>query len=237
MSVVDFMDNVIFIPTQTIYESLFGFLGEYVGSPGVTIIIFSVVVNVVLSPIYFQMENSKRANLSLRSAMKSEIDRMKKHYSGRERYYYIRAVYRQFGFQPFSAVFTSTDLYLQIFVFSTVYHFLSNYTEVAGQPLWIITDLGKPDGLLAGVNVLPIIMTVLNVVSTIFYCNDYSERRNAFLLSGLFLVLLYSSPSGLVLYWTTNNAFSMVRNFSEKRLLPVFPRKIAQQLKNTFSKV
>ena len=32
----------------------------------------------------------------------------------------------------------------------------------------------------------------------------------------IFLVLLYNSPSGLVVYWTCNNIFSLVKNIFYK---------------------
>ena len=35
-------------------------------------------------------------------------------------------------------------------------------------------------------------------------------------MAGLFLVLLYDSPSGLVFYWTLNNLFSLVKNIFYK---------------------
>jgi membrane protein insertase Oxa1/YidC/SpoIIIJ len=66
-------------------------------------------------------------------------------------------------------------------------------------------------------------MTVANLGSAIFYVEDVARRRQAFALAIVFLVLLYGSPSGLVLYWTTNNVFSLLRTLVGRRLAKRLP--------------
>ncbi|MBO4637467.1 MAG: hypothetical protein J5685_10020, partial [Clostridiales bacterium] len=78
--------------------------------------------------------------------------------------------------------------------------------------------LSLPDSMMNiggfGINVLPILMTLINVVSSIVYGKGkkFSEQWQTYLLAALFLILLYTSPSGLVLYWTCNNIFSLLKN-------------------------
>jgi len=162
--------------------------------------------------------------------MNQEIARIKAHYKGRERYFYVRAIHRQFGYHPIHAVFSSSDLYLQILVFTTVYRYLAQHDALRGTRFLGIHDLGRPDGLFFGVNLLPILMTLLNVGSAMLYGADPSKRRQSFLLAGAFLLLLYQSPAGLVLYWTFNNAFSLVRNFVERKLVPALPLRMIHAL-------
>ena len=38
----------------------------------------------------------------------------------------------------------------------------------------------------------------------------------------LFLILLYNSPAGLVLYWTLNNVFSLIKHCIKKAKRPSF---------------
>jgi hypothetical protein len=53
----------------------------------------------------------------------------------------------------------------------------------------------------------------------------FKEKAQLYGMALLFLVLLYNSPAGLVLYWTANNAFSLLKNiylkipFSKKRIV------------------
>jgi membrane protein insertase Oxa1/YidC/SpoIIIJ len=73
-------------------------------------------------------------------------------------------------------------------------------------------------------------MTAINAASVFSYVDDRSKRMQALALSVLFLVLLYGSGSGLVLYWTTNNLFSLVRNLVQRRGLFRLPGRMTQAL-------
>lgn len=78
------------------------------------------------------------------------------------------------------------------------------------------------------INLLPIVMTVISLLSVGVYAKDLvnSEKIQLFILPVIFLILLYNSPSGLVLYWTLNNLFSVGKNYV-LRTLPIknFSRK------------
>ena len=64
------------------------------------------------------------------------------------------------------------------------------------------------------VNVLPILMTVINLASALVYTHNMTRRDKMQLygMAAVFLVLLYDAASGLVLYWTCNNIFSLGKN-------------------------
>ena len=87
-----------------------------------------------------------------------------------------------------------------------------------------IANLGAPDGLLqlgsVTVNLLPILMTVINLVSGAIYLRGFPVKSKVqqYVLALLFLVLLYNRPAGLVLYWTINNVFALVKNIFMKVL-------------------
>lgn len=219
MSLTGFLDNVFFLPLLAIYHHIFGEIFGAVSSLGCAIVLFGLLVNLVLAPVYYQMDRTGRARKAERKAMEEEIARIKAHYKGRERYYYIQTIHRQFRYHPIYQVLESGDLYVQIFVFVTVYRYLSSLEILHETRFLFIADLGRPDALLWGVNVLPIAMTALNVASAVLYSKSAGVRRRAFVVAALFLVLLYRSPSGLVLYWTCNNAFSLLRNYVARNLV------------------
>jgi membrane protein insertase Oxa1/YidC/SpoIIIJ len=230
VSLGEILDSLFVESLLLIYGGVFSVILVGLESVGWALVGFSLALNAVLLPIYYQMERAKRANAERRAQMQKEIARMKAHYKGRERYYYIQTVHRVYGYRPFTAVFSSTDLYLQIVVFATVYRYLAGNTALVGASFGAISDLSKPDHLGFGLNLLPIAMTLLNVLSTLLYTKDEGTRRTAFLLAGLFLVLLYSSPSGIVLYWACNNAFSLLRTYVERKVVPLLPGGIASSL-------
>ena len=57
-------------------------------------------------------------------------------------------------------------------------------------------------------------MTVINLFSALVYTHNLSRRDKIQLygMAAVFLVLLYDAASGLVLYWTCNNIFSLGKN-------------------------
>ena len=102
-------------------------------------------------------------------------------------------------------------------MFATVFQFLSGSQLLDGHAFGQISDLGQPDGLLGGLHLLPLLMTAINVLSVTYYVKDKGQRGQGIALALVFLVLLYASPSGLVLYWTINNLWSLVRNMAALR--------------------
>lgn len=204
---------------------------------GLQIILFSLLLNLALLPLYRQMEQRSAAGRAVRERVAGEVARMKRHFRGRERYFYIRAVYRNYRYHPISELLGSADLLVQIVVFITVFHYLSGLEVLVGQAFGPIADLSRPDGLLAGVNLLPLLMTAINAASVYYYVDDRGKRLQAWALAVVFLLLLYRSPAALALYWTANNSFSLVRNFLRGRVnwrtlesrLPGFARLTAQR--------
>ena len=61
-------------------------------------------------------------------------------------------------------------------------------------------------------------MTLINVVSSFIYAKGFplKTKIQMYGLAAVFLVLLYQSPSGLVLYWICNNLFSLGKNIVNK---------------------
>lgn len=224
---LELLDSLFLQPLMVIYSFLFGLLPAEVGA-GTQIIAFSVILNLILLPVYNQMEKRSQRSREIKQKVAREVARMKQHFRGRERYFYIRAVHRQYRYHPISELLGSADLFVQILVFATVYRYLAGLDALAGQPFGPIPDLSRPDGLLAGVNLLPLLMTAINAASVFAYVEDRSTRLQALVLSVLFLILLYGSASGLVLYWTTNNLFSLVRNLVQRRGLFRLPDRMAQ---------
>ncbi len=118
---------------------------------------------------------------------------------------------------------------IQIPFFIAAYHFLSHLPQLqGGESFLFINDLGQSDGLLEigslQIHLLPIIMTIINIGSGIIYTKGFPPLRDKLQLygmAGLFLVLLYNSPAGLVYYWILNNIFSLVKNLFYKLKNPL----------------
>jgi hypothetical protein len=65
-------------------------------------------------------------------------------------------------------------------------------------------------------------MTLINVISGAVYTRGLAtkDRIQLYGMSLIFLLLLYNSPSGLVIFWTINNVFSLAKNIIQKTKHP-----------------
>jgi membrane protein insertase Oxa1/YidC/SpoIIIJ len=201
-------------PLLTIFQHVFLFWKDRSPTLGLALIAFSLTINLILAPIYGEMERSEAGKLVLRSKVRREVERMRKHFRGRERYFYIRTVYRHYKYSPLLAVLGSGSLVLQMLVFFTAYRYLRDQPQLVGVAFGSIPSLSEPDGLIWGINLLPFIMTGTNIAAVLVY--RQGQKLQGFVLAAVFLVLLYDSPAGLLVYWTTNNAISFLRNVGRR---------------------
>jgi len=183
-------------------------------SPGLSIIGLSIAVSTLILPIYLMAEEKQKAEREKQKQMKGELDNIKAVFKGDKRYMIISTYYRQNNYHPIYALSNSLDLFIQIPFFIAAYHFLHNLDLLNGQKFKFIADLGAPDGLLWGINLFPILMTLINCVSGAIYSKglQLKDKIQLYGVALVFFVLLYNSPVALVLYWTCNNIYNLIKN-------------------------
>lgn len=185
---------------------------------GWAIIVMSLIVNFVILPIYMKAEAWQEEERAIRKTFEAKEAMIKRAYKGQERFAMITTMHRQAGYSPLLTLRSSIGFFLQIPFFFAAYHFLSHFEPLQGVSFLGLTDLSKPDEIFKigdfAVNFMPILMTVINIASALIYTKNLSKRDKYQLygMAALFLVLLYNAASGLVLYWTFNNIFSLAKN-------------------------
>jgi YidC/Oxa1 family membrane protein insertase len=206
--------TLIIFPIEQLIELIYAFVLRYTKSPGLSVICLSIAVSTIILPIYLMAEEKQKAEREKQKQMKEKIDKIKAVFKGDERYMLISTFYRQNNYHPIYALRNSLDLFIQIPFFIAAYHFLHNLELLNGQKFNFLVDLGTPDGLLGGINLLPILMTVINLVSGVIYAKELllKDKIQLYGIALVFLVLLYNSPSALVLYWTCNNIYNLIKN-------------------------
>ena len=126
----------------------------------------------------------------------------------------VMKVYKSAGVNPASGCL---PILLQMPVFFAFYRLLSTAVELRGAP-WIvwIKDLSIPDPYW----VLPILMGVTSVAMQKMMPAppDPMQRRLMQLLPIMFMFFAFAFPSGLVLYWVTNNLLSMLQQGAMMKL-------------------
>jgi YidC/Oxa1 family membrane protein insertase len=154
--------------------------------------------------------------------LRPKIKKIKSVFSGDEQFMILSTYYRQNHYHPLYSIRSSIGLLVQIPFFIAAYSFLSNLEVLRGVSFLFIKDIGAPDSLFHiggfSVNILPVIMTLINCAAGVIYTHSLSirDRIQVFGMALIFLILLYNSPAALVLYWTLNNIFSLVKNIFYK---------------------
>jgi len=215
---MSFVYTVVIAPLELLFEVFFNFFMKSFDTYGLAIIGLSLVITVITLPLYHVAEKIQQKERDERKRLESGIRRIKETFKGDERFMMLSTFYRQNNYHPAYVLRGSVGLLIQVPFFIAAYHFLSHLQPLQGSSFYFIKDLGKPDQLLSfgsmRINLLPILMTVINIASGIIYTRGFAFRDKAQLygMAGLFLLLLYNSPAGLVFYWTLNNLFSLVKN-------------------------
>ncbi|KLI25213.1 hypothetical protein SZ47_06800, partial [Brachyspira hyodysenteriae] len=84
------------------------------------------------------------------------------------------------------------------------------------------------------INLLPFLMTLFSLLAGFVYSRKlkFKESLPLYVVSLIFLLLLYNSPSGLLFYWTINCLFSFIKNIIiEFKLYEIFVRNRYKLLK------
>ncbi|KLI37041.1 YidC/Oxa1 family membrane protein insertase, partial [Brachyspira hyodysenteriae] len=129
-------------------------------------------------------------------------------------------------------------LLIQIPFFMAAYNFVHSLSGLSGQSFLFIKDLSKPDALIhignISINLLPFLMTLFSLLAGFVYSRKlkFKESLPLYVVSLIFLFLLYNSPSGLLFYWTINCLFSFIKNIIiEFKLYEIFVRNRYKLLK------
>ncbi len=214
--------NLIIYPIYTIIEAAYMLVDKIAGNEGIAVIGVSVAITLLCLPLYAVAEHWQEVERDKQNAMKAGLERIKKAFTGDERYMMTTAFYRQQHYSPIMALRSSFGLLIQIPFFLAAYSYLSHLTDLQGESFLFIRDMGSPDALFSiggfSVNVLPVAMTLINCISGIIYSKGHGirEKIQIFGMAAVFLIVLYDSPAGIVLYWTFNNIFSLVKNIFYK---------------------
>ena len=215
-----------------VLSAIYSMIGDY----GLSIFLLSFLLNLVLLPLFHIAEKWQEAERRVQNVLKPKLQEFRKAFSGEERHNMIHTLYRQAGYHPIYAMRSSLGFLIQVPFFIAAYQLLSHYEPLQGVSFLLFENLGKPDKLLWGINLLPFVMTVVNLLAAFVYTQKLSviDKIQPLFISLFFLVLLYESPAGLLLYWTFNSIFSLVRMIVYARLSP-FPKKTVGRVGSSVS--
>ena len=242
MNISELLYNIIIRPVELLLGILTRFLyGWSDGNIPLMLPLLSLAVSLLTLPLYQRAERLASEERVRRDTLQPMVRHIRSAFSGDERTLMLSAYYRIAGYSPLRALRGAASSLLQLPFFIAAWHFLSNAAFTEGVSFGPVRDLSQPDALLGSasfsVNLLPLLMTAVNLCSALVYTKGrpLGEKLRALLLPLFFLLLLYKSPSGLVIYWLCGNLFSLFRNILSK-LLPARRKEAAETADNSTDK-
>jgi len=173
---------------------------------------WSIVALVLLLKIAFYWLNAKAyASMAKMKAVGPKIMEMRERLKDKpqEMQQQMMKIYKDEKVNPMGGCF---PIMVQIPVFIALYWVLLSSVEMRGAPwiLWI-KDLSTPDPFF----ILPVIMALTTMLQTALNPAppDPLQAKLMWFLPLIFSVMFFFFPSGLVLYWITNNILSIAQQW------------------------
>ena len=222
MTFGEILTTLLIGPLQLLFETIFTIVDRLVQNPGLSIVALSLAMNFLVLPLYKRADAMQEEERQTELKLHKGVAHIKKMFRGDERMMMLQTYYRQNHYKPSYVLKGATSLLLEIPFFIAAYRFLSGLKLLNGVSFGPIGDLGRPDGMLAlgsvTLNLLPILMTAINLVSCVIYTKGSLPKTKIqlYAMAIFFLFFLYGSPAGLVFYWTLNNLFSLCKTLCYK---------------------
>ena len=201
-------------PIECAYKIIYLSFAELLDHYGLALIALSILTSLIIRPFMRWAAKLQAEEKRLQDIMKPQIDAIKAESSGAEQYQRIQRMYKRYGYHPVMAIRSAIGVMLQIPFLMAAFYMLSKLPEIQGFPWGFIKNLGGPDKLFFGIiNILPFIMTAVNLLGA-YTTKGFSkkDKKQAFVIAVLFLILLYKAPSALLIYWTCNNLWTLLGN-------------------------
>jgi hypothetical protein len=215
-------------PIESVLESMLIIFIGLTGSMFWSIVMLALSVRLLTKPLEKITKAAVKSQTQFEGVLRPQLAAIKHKYSGSQQHDAITRLYQRYSYHPIFAVRSLLGLLVQLPFFISAYFMLSSFTDMSGVVIPMLGDLGVPDTLLFGrFHLLPFVMTLVNIAALSTIDNpDRKSFAQGIAISFVFLVLLYESPLGLIVYWTTNNLFSLISNII-RRLAKRTPVKIS----------
>ena len=202
-------------------------LKDICGSYGWSIIILTVIVRLIFWPV------TQKSNESMKKMQKlqPQLKEIREKYKDNPQLLNSKTMelYQKEQVNPFSGCL---PILLQIPVFFALYATLDNALELRQVAFWWASDLATADTVWSHplgfsvfgisnikLNPLVIVMTALMVVQQRITPSamDPAQQKMMALMPVFMLIFLYDLPSGLTLYWTVSQIFSLLQVYLQRK--------------------
>lgn len=186
---------------------------------GVAIILMTILVRIIFWPVTHKSTESMRRMQDV----KPLIDEINEKYKddAQKKQQKMMEMYKEHKINPLGGCL---PMLIQIPVFISLFDVLRSSIELRFSSFLWINDLSRPEMLFADVLPIPINILPLLMAGTMFWQQkltptggDSQQQKMMAFMPVFMLVILYNFPSGLALYWTTNQCLMIVQQVVYKK--------------------
>lgn len=209
-------------------EWVLSFIFSIFSSWGWTIIIYAVLVKILLFPVAKITARLQKEVGLINQKLAPTLALIKSSYDGEEAHNKIMEAHKQLGVGPFYSLKPLFATLIQLPLLIATFNALAEMPQIDGSSFLWIANLAYPDTLFHlplavplmgdGINLLPLLMTLVSILAAYSYSNDYDpesrikkQRRNLYLMALCFLILFYPFPAAMVLYWMSSNLLHLIQ--------------------------
>ena len=191
------------------------FFNDLIPNYGIAIILLTILVRILFWPLTHKSTVGMKKMQEIQPKMKELQAKFKDNPQRLQQETW--ALYRAEKVNPMSSCL---PMLIQIPVFIALFNVLRSAVELRYAPFLWIGDLSEPEALFAswfpfgGLNILPILMAVTTALQSAFTpsAGDKSQQKMMMVFMPIMmLVMFYSFPSALSLYWFLSNLFSIAQ--------------------------
>ena len=221
---LDVLYNIFIFPIETILYWILSLYLQIFDSAGWSIIALSISVTIIMLPLFKIADFIQSKEQKQQKQMERELKTLADVPNIMERYFYTKEIYLQHKYKPIYALRGLMGLLVQLPFFIAAFSLLSNFTDFNDISFGVIKNLAMPDRLLKGMNILPFLMAIFSVIATYLHLRYVQSKQQIllYLMSLLFLILLYNQAAALTLYWLMNNVWLILKNlYILRKAIPV----------------
>src|SRR6266851_1458996 len=226
----EIMDFGVFKIVSQFLLNFLNWLHGFIGSYGWSILALTAIIKIVLWPLQDKANRSmRRMSLlnpkiqELREKYKDDPTRMNQE---------VMRLYKDYGINPVGGCL---PMMIQIPIFFGLFKMLGQAVELRNAQFLWVHDLSQPDtvaylpGLGWPINIIPLCMAASQIwlMAMTPKTGDATQRRVMMFTPLIFLFICYNFAAALALYYTTQNLFSIVQFYYNKRQpLPTLEKRV-----------
>jgi len=193
----------------------FWWLFTVTGNFGWAIILFTLIVNAILFPIYGKQ---KKSAIEMKQ-LQPELDKIKKKYKNPQKQQEeMMKLYQEKGINPASGCLTSLiPLPIMIMLWQVIYYFEGSYAYNPRFFFWTDLSIG---GFKANFPLL-LIAIVASIINAMLMSQDSKTAWTSVIMSVIFPFMLIGLPVGVFIYYAMNNIVQTLLTFIYNKIYKV----------------